>query len=119
MGLLLDMLAYLLSEVRHTSRPRQSPHDVSGGELISQHLHLQEPHEQHGDVAHEEVARDRALPLKIDRPSIELGLHHPEALLDPPEPVVGAVYGAGVHRGLRGHDHVVACKGPLRRRGSM
>ncbi len=45
---------------------------VLGREPVAQDPDLQQPCQQHGEVADEEVAGDRAGPLQVDGPGVEL-----------------------------------------------
>lgn len=75
---------------------------------VVEHLQLDEAQCREGEVADEEMAVDGFLVLEIDGPGLQVGLHHPEALLYPPQPVVGPVYLPGRLLELGGDYQVVS-----------
>jgi len=97
----------LAVDLHHVQVPEQV-NDRAGRELVAEDLELEDPGQQHGDVADEEMALDGVLLLEEYRPCVEVGLHDAEGLLDPPEMMVGPVHGLVVHVQLAGHEHVEA-----------
>lgn len=75
---------------------------------VAEHVELEKALQEHRDVADEEVADDALLLLEEHGACVEVCLHYPEGLLDPPEVVVRGIDLRGRHVGLRGDEHVVA-----------
>ena len=85
-------------------------HYLRSAEPALEDMHLKDPHEQHCDVAYEEMAFDAVFLLQEYRSCIKGRLHHPEGLLYPPQRMVCRVYVPGTHPGLRSHKQVVSSK---------
>ena len=87
--------------------------DLLCRELPSERLLLQEPHQEYGRIAGQEMAPDRVLLAHVHRPRVELRLPQPESPLDVPQLVVDPVHLLRVHPGLRRHQDVVASESPV------
>ena len=60
-------------------------HYLRSAEPAFEDMHLEDPYEQHSDIADEEMPLDAVLLLQEYRPRIEGGLHYSEGFLYPPQ----------------------------------